>query len=405
LRLVQRAGTWEQVVGEPQELVELPTRSLPDDISPGSAEEREALLGILNEQIGEQDLSSGPLAARYVRGVPGGSCYLALSLHGIAADVASRETLVADIFTAFGQRLAGQEISLEAITTSWTEWSQRCAALAVHPAVVESRDFWLETARTASLPVANREITEAPDVADLMRLPAELTISETTEIDDARRRLRVPIEEMLLAALSRTIAATVGDGPVAVDLAGPGRSVLKPDVDLRRTVGSFTTVYPVALDCGKGDGVSAKQLLQDAHDKLNAVPHYGIGYGLLRYLYAPTARLLGATAPADIFFNYVGAIPDLPALGDEVAVQFHSDTALPVREAVPGLGHAIEFRVYRSAGVLHLDWWYDARKIDAATVQSLADGFSRTLLGLIADALAEDESDADSDEMELVDLS
>lgn len=405
LRLVERAGTWEQVVGEPQELVELATRSLPEDVSPGSAQEREALLRILNEQIGEQDLSSPPLSATYVRGVPGGSCYLAISLHAIAADIASRETLVADIFTAFGQRLAGQEISLEAVTTSWTEWSQRCAALAVHPAVVESRDFWLETATAASLPVANREITGAPGIADLVRLSSALTVSETTEIDDARRRLRVPIEEMLLAALSRTIATTVGDGSVAVDLGGPGRSVLKPDVDLRRTVGSFTTVYPVALNCAKGDGAGAKQLLEDVRGRLNAVPHYGIGYGLLRYLYAPTARLLGATAPADVFFSYIGAIPDLPALGDDVAVQFDSDTALPVREVIPGLGHAIEFRVFRSAGVLHLDWWYDTRRVDAATVQSLADGFSRTLLELIRDALAEDDVDADSDEMELVDLS
>jgi len=405
LRLVERAGTWEQVVGEPQELVELATVDLPDNVAPEGAQEREALLRILNEQIGEQDLSSPPLSATYVRGGPGGPCYLAISLHAIAADVASRETLVADIFTAFGQLLAGQEISLEPVTTSWTEWSQRCAALAVHPAVVESRDFWLQAATTASLPVATREITEVPGVADLVRLPSALTVSETTEIDDARRRLRVPIDEMLLAALSRTIATTVGDGTVIVDLGGPGRSVLKPDVDLRRTVGSFATVYPVALSCAKGDDAGAKQLLEDVHGRLNAVPHYGIGYGLLRYLYAPTARSLGATAPADIFFNYIGAIPDLPALGDDVAVQFDADTALPVREAIPGLGHAIEFRVYRSAGVLHLDWWYDARKLDAITVQSLADAFSRTLLDLIRDALAEDESDADSDEMELVDLS
>jgi phthiocerol/phenolphthiocerol synthesis type-I polyketide synthase E len=405
LRLVERAGTWEQVVGEPQELVELATQSLPEDVAPGSAQEREALLGILNQQIGGQDLSSPPLSATYVRGVPGGSCYLAISLHAIAADVASRETLVADIFTAFGQRLAGQEISLDAVTTSWTEWSQRCAGLAVHPAVVESRDFWLDTATAASLAVANRDITEAPGVADLVRLSCALSVSETTEIDDARRRLRVPIEEMLLAALSRTIATTIGEGSVAVDLGGPGRSVLKPDVDLRRTVGSFTTVYPVALSCAKGDDASAKQLLEDVRGRLNAVPHYGIGYGLLRYLYAPTARALGATAPADIFFNYIGAIPDLPALGDDVAVQFDSDTALPVREAIPGLGHAIELRVFRSAGVLHLDWWYDTRKLDAATTQSLADAFSRTLLQLIRDALAEDDMDADSDEMELVDLS
>jgi phthiocerol/phenolphthiocerol synthesis type-I polyketide synthase E len=208
---------------------------------------------------------------------------------------------------------------------------------------------------------------------------------------------------MLLAALSRTIANAVGDGTVAVDLSGEGRSVLKPDIDLRRTVGWFNTVYPVALSCAKDD--AAKQLLGDVHNTLNAVPHYGIGYGLLRYLYAPTARRLGATGQADILFSYIGTIPDLPLLGDDVAVRFDSDTALPVREAIPGLGHPVELRVFRTAGVLHLDWWYDTRRLDAASVQSLADGFSRTLLELLREALAEDEMDSGSDELELVELS
>ena len=405
LRIVERAGTWEQVVDEPAELNELATRSLPDGVPPGSPQEREALLTILSEQMPDQDLSGQPLVATYVRGVPGGSCYLALSVPAIAADNASRDILLTDIFTAFGQRLAGEGIALQPITTPWAEWSQRCAALAVHPAVVESRDFWLQTATGANLRVADGQTNEAPGVADLARLATTLPVAETTEIDDARRRLRVPIEEMLLAALGRTIATTVGDGSIAVDLSGQGRSVLKPDIDLRRTVGWFSTVYPVALNCAKADGAGAKQALDDVHSTLAAVPHYGIGYGLLRYLYAPTARLLGATRPADIFFNYIGTIPDLPALGDDVAVRFDTDIALPVREAIPGLGHAMEFRVFRTAGVLHLDWWYDTRRVEPAAAQSLADVFSPTLLELIREALAEDELDSGSDEMELVDLS
>jgi phthiocerol/phenolphthiocerol synthesis type-I polyketide synthase E len=403
LRLVERAGTWEQVIGEPEELVDLASRSLPEDVQPGSAQERDALLSTLRDLIREQDPSSRPLIAAYVRGVPDGSSYLAISVPAIAADNASRDILLTDIFTAFGQQLAGEEIVLQPVTTPWTEWSQRCAALAVHPAVLDSRDYWLQTATAATLKLAGEPAGETPGVADLARIASSLTIAETTEIDDVRRRLRVPIDEMLLAALSRTVAHAVGDGTVAVDLSGEGRSVLKPDVDVRRTVGWFSTLYPVALSCAKGEG--AKQLLDDVHNTLNAVPHYGISYGLLRYLYAPTAQRLGAAGPADIFFSYIGTIPDLPPLGDEVAVRFDSDTALPVREAIPGLGHGIELRVFRTAGVLHLDWWYDSRRVDSTTVQSLADGFAQTLLELIREALAEDEMNSGSDELELVDLS
>lgn len=54
---------------------------------------------------------------------------------------------------------------------------------------------------------------------------------------------------------------------------------------------------------------------------MKAVPHHGIGYGLLRYLHAPTARLLGAAGTADVFLSYLGMIPGM--VGQRCAVQFH----------------------------------------------------------------------------------
>ena len=107
LRIVQRAGTWEQHIGDPQEFTELATASLPDGLAPGSPQGREAVEGILNEQIRRQDLSSPPLTATHISGLPGDPCYLAISVHGIVGDNASRDILLTDLFTAFGQRLAG----------------------------------------------------------------------------------------------------------------------------------------------------------------------------------------------------------------------------------------------------------------------------------------------------------
>ena len=78
---------------------------------------------------------------------------------------------------------------------------------------------------------------------------------------------------------------------------------------------------------------------------------------------------------------------------------------MPVREAIPGLGHAVELRVYRSAGVLHLDWWYDSRRLEPTDVESLARQFSAALMELTREALAEDEIDSAGDELALVDLS
>jgi phthiocerol/phenolphthiocerol synthesis type-I polyketide synthase D len=405
-QIVERAGTWKQHVADPQEFTQLARRSLPGDADPASAREREALLAVLAEQMRGHELSSTPLAATYVRGVPGGPCYLAISVHATVGDDASRDILATDIFTAFAQRLAGEEITLQPVTTTWREWSQRCAALATHAAVLESLDFWLDYAARATLRVADQAITEPPSADDLARLSSALTVAQTTEVDHARRELRLPIDELLLAALGRTIAATIGTGAVAVDLAGAGRSLLKPDVDLRRSVGWFTTIYPVPLTCATGRDAGARQLLDDVHDTVRAVPHYGIGYGLLRYVYAPTARALSTQPPPDIFLSYVGTIPELPA--SDAPVQFDTDTALPVREAIPGMGHAVEVRVYRAAGALHVDWWYDTRRLRRGDAEALAQHFPVALIELIREAIGvTDDSDIDSasEALALVDLS
>ena len=119
LQIVERAGTWEQHIGDPTGI-----RRTGHPVASRrhcARNRRGARSGIrhLQEQIREQDLSSPPLTATYVRGVPGGPCYLAISVHGIVGDNASRDILLTDIFTAFGQRLAGEDIALQPVTTSW----------------------------------------------------------------------------------------------------------------------------------------------------------------------------------------------------------------------------------------------------------------------------------------------
>ena len=410
VHLVERAGTWEQHIAEPGEFTELATRQLPDGVAAGSTQEREAVQSILDEQLSEHQLLSAPLAATLIRSADGGPSFLALSLHGVAAgsgdDGASRDVLLTDIFTAFNQRMSGQDIALEPVPASWREWSQRCAGLATHPAVLDSREYWLDAASKATVHVAGPESADRPSTADLSRLSTTLPGDETEELDDARRRLRLPVEELFLSALARTVAETVGEGSVAVDVGGRGRSVLKPDVDLQRTVGWFTTVHPVVLPATSPQHASAGEILDEVRKTLKAVPHYGIGYGLLRYFYAPTARTLAATRPADILFTHVGTIPEPPDEQPEDApVRFDTDSAMPIRDTLPGLGHALELRVYRSSGVLHLDWWYDSRRLGPTDVESFARRYSSALLDIAREAAADEGADAAGDELALVDLS
>lgn len=405
LQLVERAGTWEQHIAAPQEFDRLSACSLPDEAAAEPAARR-AALDAVTEPPAQDDLTAA-FTATYIAGDRDGS-YLVLSAHEIIADNASREILLTDLFTAFTQQLAGEEILLPPTGSGWRDWSLRSGALATHPAVLDTRDFWLENSSKTTLRLGNDEITGRPRADDLMRLPSTLSVIETAEVDDGRHRLGVSMEEILLTALGRTIAETIGEGVVSVDLEGAGRSVLRPDVDLRRTIGRFTTIYPAPLGCAKD--VDATEQLSAVRDTLKSIPHYGVGYGLLRYVYAPTARQLAAARSSDIHLRYVGMIPQPPPV--DAPVQFDSDVAStvgPVRDTIPGLGHAIELRVYRHSGALHLDWWYDARRVPSERAQALAQRFPTTLRVLVqeaVDAIPDDGDDgAQPVELALVDLS
>jgi phthiocerol/phenolphthiocerol synthesis type-I polyketide synthase E len=251
------------------------------------------------------------------------------------------------------------------------------------------------------------QLAGGPAADDLARLAIVLTPEQTSRVDNARRILQASTEELMLAALARILAVTVGDGVAAVDLAGAGRSVLRPEVDLRRTVGWFSTIHPIGLPCMDSSAASAVQLLAEVSRIVKAVPHHGIGYGLLRYLHAPTAELLRATATSEIFVSYLGMIPDWPQ--SDAPVQFDGDTELAIRQTLPGLGHPLELRAYRHGGVLHVDWWYDRRRVNSGTAEALAERFGATLIALIDEAVAGDDDgdggEAEDEALTLVDLS
>ncbi len=425
LNLVDKAGMWEQHIAPPGEFTRLLTRSLPDAVASESPEERAAVSDILAEHLADpgadqgagedvsdfSDFSTAPLTAVHITAAHGGPQYLGLGLHETVADDTSRQILGTDILTAFGQRLEGEDITLEPATTGWGEWSLRCAGLATHPAALGTRAFWIENASKATLWLAdalpNSEVTQPPGADDLTRLSSTLGASETIALDEARRRLRRSIHDIILAALGRTIAQTVGDGVVAVELEGEGRSVLRPDIDLHRTVGWFTTYYPVLLTCANTRGTDPIQQIDAVHNTLKSVPHHGIGYGLLRHLYAPTAHVLGAQRTPDVHFRYAGVLPVPPP--SDAPAQFDSDTALLVHQTIPGLGHPLELRAYRSAGSLHLDWWYDTRRIPGTTVEALKHSFPIVLNELVEEAIAAErdrsEMAGETQEGALVDLS
>ena len=192
-----------------------------------------------------------------------------------------------------------------------------------------------------------------------------------------QRVLRVATDEILLAGLGRTIARTIGDGVVAVDLEGHGRLVLKPEVDLHRT---RRLVHHHLPDTAR---VREQREYDCDRDIGRSSPNARGGAALRDRARAAEVRVRAdrAAARCPPFTRYLLLLRrhhSRAAVAGDGPCSSTMDAAMPMRESLPALGHAIELRMYRVYGQLQVDWWYDTRRVERSNRCSAGANISRS---------------------------
>ncbi|MEH2621948.1 amino acid adenylation domain-containing protein/non-ribosomal peptide synthase protein (TIGR01720 family) [Bradyrhizobium sp. AZCC 1719] len=318
---------------------------------------------------------------------------LLLAIHHLVVDGVSWRILIEDLIAGYGQLERSETVELPGKTTSFKSWATRLQNHAEDVAVSSELDFWTAACHEApDLPIDHavdlRHATYGQTEGLTLLLTAEETQALLTAVPQAYHSR---INDALLAALSVALAgwrAARGEAETAtlVDLEGHGREDLFAAVDLSRTIGWFTTMFPVRLDAGRLDleqvmagGPAAGAALRRVKEHLRAVPHGGIGWGLLRYLNEQTAEALRSLPRAKISFNYLGRFDEGPDSGWRLAAESSGLTIAPNR----GRDHLIEVVALVKDGTLQIQWrWWPAAH-DRASIVDLAECFAAALRGLI----------------------
>src|SRR4029077_337190 len=168
-------------------------------------------------------------------------------------------------------------------------------------------------------------------------------------------------------------------GALWVDLEGHGREEVIPAVDLSRTVGWITTLFPVALAV---DSTAPGALLQSVKEQLRVIPDRGFGYGVLRYLRGGEAAALLAALPAPrVSFNYLGEFDGSFEGGLFAPAAEPSGAPQSPRQRRP---HALTVSLLVASGRLRVDWGYSADLCDRGTIERLAAAYAANLRELIA---------------------
>jgi amino acid adenylation domain-containing protein/non-ribosomal peptide synthase protein (TIGR01720 family) len=230
---------------------------------------------------------------------------LLLVAHHLVVDGVSWRILLEDLERGYRQHLRGEAIDLGPKTDAFPRWAEELHRLALDPAVRGDRDYW--SAVLDSAPDLPRD-GDGPDVllyGDSQTAQVQLSEVDTTRLlTQTHHAHNTEVNDLLLTALGRALTQWHGGDSTLITLEGHGREPLAGEIDLSRTVGWFTCLYPFLLSVPAGDlGTQITRVKQALRD----VPHKGLSYGLLTEL-APPGSALAAQACRGprLSFNYLG---------------------------------------------------------------------------------------------------
>jgi amino acid adenylation domain-containing protein/non-ribosomal peptide synthase protein (TIGR01720 family) len=307
-------------------------------------------------------------------------------IHHLAIDGVSWRILLADLQTAFGQLHANQLIQLPPKTTSFKQWAESLQTHANSQILAHTLEYWHAANQLSmvSLPVDYPGGNNT--VADADTLSIFFSSEETqTLLQKVPAAYQTQINDVLLTALVQAFEPLTGEQGLLVELEGHGREDLFEMMDVSRTVGWFTSLFPVWLDLGTADAPGSA--LKAMKEQLRRIPQRGISYGILRYLGDDNIKQqLKAMPQAEVRFNY---------LGQSDQVFFESSFVAPARESTGAVrsgrsqrGVLLEINGIVTGGQLRLDWIYSRAIHRRTTIATLSQQFMVALRTLIDHCLS-----------------
>ncbi|BBP64619.1 hypothetical protein PHLH5_21600 [Pseudomonas sp. Cab53] len=276
------------------------------------------------------DLQHGPLfAAALLEGEPQ---RLYLAAHHLVVDAVSWTPLLEDFQQLYAALERGETPTLPAKTTAYRQWSEQLHAHAAK--VTGEQRYWSTQVGTNPAPLAT--------VAERQTLSARWEATRTHQwLTESQAAYRTQPEELLIAALAATLAEANGRSDIVVDLERHGRDAPLDGLDVGRTVGWFTTLFPLRVSASGARGEQVRQ----AKEALRAVPGQGLGYGLLRQ------RGQLPAGHGDVLFNYLGH-------EQAPAGWLRASGLTPPPDVAPAnrVTHAREVVAWLEDGVLRVEW-------------------------------------------------
>jgi surfactin family lipopeptide synthetase A len=384
LQFIQTGVGWQQVNLSPNGTVPFSVVNLSNLSVTEQETEIETQATTLQSSL---DLSAGSLAqfVLFDLGIER-SPRLLMIVHHLAIDGVSWRILLEDLQTVYQQLEANCPIQLPLKTTSFKFWAERLVDYTRSHIHEQKLEHWLKLAgaSTASLPLDFEFQTNT--VASSQTITVSLTAEETSALlKQVPKTYQTQINDVLLASLVQVLALWCGSRQILIDLEGHGREEILAEVDLSRTVGWFTSIFPVLLKHSETDDLG--ESLVSIKEQLRSIPNRGISYGLLRYMSGDTkvTSSLRLLPQAEICFNYLGQF-DWGVQSDDL-FKLASESIGSTQSLERRRTHLIEINALVVEGQLKIEWTYSTKLHRTDTIERLAQDYVERLRSLITHCL------------------
>jgi non-ribosomal peptide synthase protein (TIGR01720 family) len=327
------------------------------------------------------DLFSGPLFKMAIFRLKN-TDRLFLLAHHLVTDGVSWRVLLEDFNTLYGQGISGEALELSPKTESFKAWTTELYKLAQEDLFSDAQRYWLDRLPLPGPLFSNNLLhgikkdtklySFSLDKEDTHKLLSAIHHAYSTEIND-----------ILLAALTLSVAEVWERDTVCIAMEGHGReSVANKNVS--RTIGWFTSIYPVILDTSKKDDLPRHICF--IKDQLRAIPDKGASYGILSCLDKVPA--LEGHAKPEIIFNYLGQFDN--SLRYE-GFSFAKETMGSVSNENETIEYPVAFSGKVVDGELIMTLETDPAIVQIETGKMLTDYFRKYLLNIIRHCASQSE--------------
>ncbi|MDQ1353284.1 MAG: hypothetical protein QG657_3590, partial [Acidobacteriota bacterium] len=338
----------------------------------------------INEVQGSIDLEKGPLMKLGLFHLDDGDRLL-IVIHHLVIDGLSWRILLEDIAALYEQILAGEKMVLPPKTDSFKLWSEKLQDYTHHKTLLKEKPYW-DRLESEIVPHIKKDFPVEEDIVkDTQEISVNLAEAETALLlNKVNRCYKTEIDDILLTALGMAIKKTFGHDRVLISLEGHGRENISQEIDISRTVGWFTTEYPVLMNVSYADDPGRQ--IKEIKETLRKIPNKGIGYGILKYLTPEEYKQeIDFRLKPQIIFNYLGQFEaDVDRVAQISSFKLAGESLGNTQSLRNRRNYEIEVNGMTSGNRLSMTFSYNGRHFKPGTIAAFADNFELVLKHLIA---------------------